>query len=451
MQGDGMRVLTRRAALLGSAGLLVGCESVSETFDNWFGEKKTPLRGDRLPVLTADRPLGAEAENNRPVSLPPAVLNPDWPQAGGTVTHVVGHPALGAGLQAAWFASIGTGASYRRRLLTPPIVAGGTVFAMDAYGEITALDAATGRQRWTLDTRKEKESAGALGGGIAFEGGTLYVTTSLAEAMSVDPATGAIGWRVPLPAPTRGSPAVAAGRIVFPTTDNRVLAIATADGKEIWTHRGQPVTTMVLGLPAPAIQGDTVVAGLASGEVIALRATDGRVIWSEALASARGGGLADITAIAAMPVIDGNRVIAAGLGGIVIALDLRSGRRLWEREATLAEAPWAAGDWLFIITTGGDLACLGRDDGRVRWLTPLGRFKNREKQRDPITWGAPTLAGDRLFVGGNHGILVEVNPLDGTKRAEVKLSDGLSLPPAVAGGTLFLLTDDARLTAFRGG
>jgi hypothetical protein len=156
--------------------------------------------------------------------------------------------------------------------------------------------------------------------------------------MAIDPADGSIGWRVSLPAPARGSPTVAGGRVLVPTVENHLLALSVEDGRRLWTYRAQPTTTMSLGLPAPAVEGELVVAGFGSGELAAIRMADGRPAWSETLASARGGGLADIAAIAAMPVIDRGRVFAAGLGGLTVALDLRSGRgcgsgrwRRWKR------------------------------------------------------------------------------------------------------------------------
>lgn len=445
-----MRRFTRRATLLGGAGLLAGCESITDTFDNWFGERKVPLKGDRKPVLTADRALGLEPNEARTVSLPPATAIADWPQAGGVLSHAAGHPALGAGLRQVWSTSIGTGAGYRRRLVSPPLVAGGMVFAADAYGEVTALDAGTGRARWSFDTRPKQERDGALGAGLAVEGGILYVVTGLAEALALDAATGKLGWRAPLPAPARGAPTVAGGRIFVPTTENQLIALSVTDGARLWSYRGQPTTTMVLGLPAPAVEGETVVAGFGSGELAALRAQDGRLIWSETLSSARGGGLADIAAITAMPVIDRNRVIAAGLGGLAIAIDLRSGRRLWERDVAVAETPWAAGDWIFLVTTGGDLACLSRDDGRVRWITPLGRYRNTEKRRDAINWGPPTLAGGRLLIANSLSRLVEVDPATGERIGELKLPASTTQPPALAGGVLYLLTDDGDVVAMRG-
>ncbi|MBL6454727.1 PQQ-binding-like beta-propeller repeat protein [Belnapia sp. T6] len=440
----------RRAALLGSAGLLAGCETITDTFDNLFGERKVPLRGERLPVLAADRPLEVDEGNQRPVTLPPPVLNPDWPQPGGTVNHAPGHPALGLRLGEAWRGSVGTGAAYRRRLIAPPLVAGDMVFAVDALGQVSALSIADGRRRWAFDSRKEKDRDGALGGGIAFASGTLYLATGLAEAMALDAATGEPRWRVDIAAPARGGITVADGRVYVTTTENHLLALSVEDGRRLWTYRGQPTVTMALGLPAPAVEGEIVVAGFASGELAAIRAGDGRALWSETLTSSRGGGMADIAAITALPVIDRGRVFASGLGGITIAIDLRSGRRLWERDVAAAETPWVAGDWVFLLTTGADLACIGRDDGRVRWITQLGRYRDERRRRDPINWAAPVLAGGRLLVAGSHAQLAEVDPATGEIAGRVRLPDGVLQQPAVAGGVMYVLTEDAVVAAIQG-
>ncbi len=452
MAGDGGGAARGRRRLLltaGAAGLLAGCETLGDAADSVLGNREVPLPGERRPVLATERrPLDVD-QGTGFLEIPPPQPMPDWPQAGGGVNHSPGHPMLGAPLERLWRASAGTGAAYRRRLVAPPIVAAGTIFAVDAYGDVTALDAATGRRRWRLDTRPERgRGDGALGGGCAFADGTLYVVTGLAEVLAVDPAEGTVRWRAPLPAPARGAPTVADGRILVPTVENQLIALSAADGARQWTYRAQPVVAMALGLPAPAVEGEIVVAGFGSGELAALRAADGRLIWSETLASARGGGFSDIAAITALPVIAEGRVIAGGLGGITIVLDLRSGRRIWEREVAVAETPWAVGDAVFLINTGGELVCFGRDDGRVRWLTALGRFADEARRRDPITWGPPVLAGGRLLIAGSQAQLVEVNPVTGEPMARTRLPGGVTLAPAIAGGVLYLLSEDAEVLAF---
>ncbi|MFC7608391.1 outer membrane protein assembly factor BamB family protein [Teichococcus aestuarii] len=272
------KIWTRRAALLGGAGLLSGCGLL----DGVFGDSKPPLPGERHSVLTAQRELAADAGiAGRPVALPPPQARAEWPQPGGGATHDAGHNAVGPRLAEAWRASVGTGSSYRRRITAGPVIAQGTVFAADAYGVVSAFDLASGGRRWRFDTRPEDDDTGAVGAGCAFADGTLYVATGMAEMLALDPATGAVRWRVRLPAPTRGAPAVADGRIFIPTIENQLLGLSAQDGKRLWAYRAQPTTAVPLGLPAPAVEGEFVVAGFPSGELVALRPEDGRVLWTE--------------------------------------------------------------------------------------------------------------------------------------------------------------------------
>jgi outer membrane protein assembly factor BamB len=445
--------LSRRAALLGASGLLAGCETVTDLTDRLFGTTKVPLRGERRPILTGATRLEAEpGAADLPMSLPPAQTNTDWPQPGGPATHAPGHVQLGASLAEAWRSSIGSGTGYRQRLTAPPIVADGAVYAMDAFGWVTALDASRGGRQWQTDTRPRRERDGALGGAIAFEGGTLYAATGLAEIMAINPADGSIRWRAALPAPARGGLTVAGGRLLVPTVENHLVACSTEDGREIWRHRASPVPALPLGLPSPAVEGETVVAGFASGEVVALRLAEGRPIWTESLGNLRGGipALSEIGAIAALPVIDRGRVIAVGMGNATIALDLRSGRRIWERELGGPLTAASVGDWVFLLTGDDELICLGRDDGRIRWVSRLPSFQDEARRRNPIAWGPPIVAGERVLIAGNHGQIAQVNPATGAIASQLRLSGGSILGPAVANGTIFYLTDSGSVAALRG-
>ncbi len=445
--------LSRRAALLSGAGLLAGCDTVSDTFDRWFGDPKLVLTGERRSIVAADRGMDPAPTDTRPVNLPPPQPVADWPQAGGSLGHAGGHPQLGPGLSEIWRTSIGDGAAYRRRLSAPPIIADGTVYAMDAFGYVSAVDLARGGRRWRIDTRPDEEGDGALGGGIAFDGGTLYAVTGLAEVMAIDPANGAIKWRAALPAPARGAPTVARGRIFVPTIENQLLALSAEDGSRVWTYRAQTVTTIALGLPAPAVEGDVVVAGFGSGEVVAARIADGRAVWSETLAGSRtsgGGGLADIIAIAAMPVIDRGRVYAMGIGSVLISLDLRSGRRLWEREVSGTETPWAVGDWVFVVSNTAELLCIGRDDGRVRWVRQLERWDNPERRRGAIFWGSPVVAGGRLLIGNAKRDYLTIDVNTGETLATQRSPGLVALQPAFSGETMVVLTDSGDLVAYQG-
>ena len=442
------RDISRRAWLLGSAGLLAGCE----TLDSIFGERRVKILGERKPVLTLpDRTVEADAEaQSLSVSLPVPEIRGLWPQLGGAASHAGGHIALGSNLRQAWSSSYGTGTSLRRRVVAGPVASADHVFMGDAEGYVSAFDITNGARRWRADTRPENERGDGAGAGVIVEGDTVFVTTVLSELLALSAADGSVKWRVRLSAPMRGAPSFANGRIFVTTLDSTLLALSAEDGKVLWRYRAQAILTVPLGLPPPAISGETVVAGFPSGEILAFRANDGRVIWSDSLAASGGTSLADVGSVRAAPVISGNNVIAIGMGGIGLSIDLRAGRRIWEREFGGTEMPWAAGDWVFGATDAGEIAALQRDTGQARWAVSLRPPAEGNKPQPRVQLSSPLLAGGRLFVGTSLAELISLNPSNGDVLGRQRLPGALSLPMLVVGGRLIVATDDGSLIAFAG-
>jgi outer membrane protein assembly factor BamB len=384
------------------------------------------------------------------VRLPDPVALEAWPQAGGRPDHAMGHVALASSPREAWRADIGSGTSGEQVLLSRPVVAQGRVYAMDTEYRISALDAASGRQAWRTSVESERESGQAVGGGIAFADGRIFATTGAGELIALDAGNGAILWRRSLNAPVRAAPTVAGGRIFVVTVDNRLLAHNAQDGEPIWNHTGIFETASLLGAPSPAADGGIVLAPYSSGELFALRVENGRVAWSESLTPLRrGGALASLADIRGMPVIDRGLVLATSHSGRTAAIDLRSGGRAWELQVGGVNTPWVAGDFVFLLGNDQELVAFTRQAGRVRWVSQLDRFRYPDSRSAPIFWSGPVLAGSRLWLTGSDGRLIGVSPENGQVVERRDLPGRTILPPVVAGGTLYVLTDDGTLVAYR--
>jgi outer membrane protein assembly factor BamB len=437
------RFLLRTAALAPLAGLS-GCAWMDDLFES----SKATLPGRRESILGDTRGLRVDPADHRTVSLPPAVQNADWPQAGGGPSHVMGNVALSSPLKSAWSRSIGEGGGYRRKITAAPVIAGGQIYTMDSDGMVRSFNVATGERRWETDTQADENRSTNVGGGLAVDGAVVYASTGRAEALALNVATGKITWRSPLDAPARSAPTIAAGKLFVATLDERLVCLSITDGKRLWNYQATSSATIVLGEPAPAYSDGLVVAGFGSGDLLALRADSGTIAWSDSLAAARGRtSLADLSAIRALPVISNNTVYAIGIGGLMVAIDLRSGRRLWERQAAGLQTPWVAGDWIFVLTDQQILVCLSRIDGRVRWLSPLPRYENEARSQDPIYWTGPLLGGQYLYLAGSTQKLLAVNAITGEVLGQQDLPDKVSVSMVAAGGKLFVVTDDSSLTA----
>ena len=418
---------------------------------SWFDSKKQPLPGERISVLSLDRQLEPDPELAKiAITLPAPVVNPDWPEPGGYPNHAMQHLSLPDTLTRAWSRSTGEGASRYSRVLSHPVVEKGRVYAMDGAVQVSAYDAASGDRLWQVDLKPEDERGNSFGGGLAVWNDRLYASTGYAQVLALDPADGKVIWRSNVGAPVRSGPTVSDGRVFVVTVENELTVLAADDGRRLWTHTGIPETASLLGSASPAVEGEVVVAAYSSGEIYALTVETGRPVWSDNLASARNvNAVSTLADVRGWPVIDRGRVYAASHGGWTAAIDLRSGDRAWEQDFGSAHNLWVAGDYVYALSNDNTLVCLTRNEGKVRWLRQLPSFEDQKKKKDPIYWTGPVLGGDRLIVLASDGTAVSVSPYTGEPLGQQELSAGGYFAPVIADNSLYVLTDDAKLTAYR--
>lgn len=423
--------------------MLAGCD--------WFGDKKQPLPGERISVLSLDRQLEPDpALATIPIALPPPVTNSDWPEPGGYPNHAMQHLSLPDRLTQAWKTSIGEGDSRYTRVLSQPVVSKGRIYAMDGGVQLSALDAENGSRLWQVDLKPEDERGNSLGGGVAFWNDRLYVSTGYAQVLALDPADGRVIWRKAVAAPIRSGPTVSDGRVFVVTVDNELVVLAADDGRRLWNHNAIPETASLLGGASPAVDGEVVVAAYSSGEIYALTVENGRPLWSDNFSNTRGvNAVASLADIRGRPVLDRGRVFAVSHSGRIAAIDLRSGERAWEQDFGSMHSPWIAGDYVYLLSNDNELVCLTRNEGKVRWVHKLPSYQNEKKRTDPMVWAGPVLGSDRLIVLSSAGDAISVSPYTGEPLGREEMSAGGFLGPVIADNSLYLLTDDANLTAYR--
>jgi len=417
----------------------------------WFDSKKQPLSGERISVLSLDRQLEPDPDLAKiAITLPAPVVNPDWPEPGGYPNHAMQHLSLPDRLTRVWSTSTGEGASRYSRVLSHPVVEKGRVYAMDGAVQVGAYDAGTGDRLWQVDLRPEGERGTSFGGGIAFWNDRLYAATGYAQVLALDPADGKIIWRSNVGAPVRSGPTVSDGRVFVVTVGNELTVLAADDGRQLWVHNGIPETASLLGSASPAVEGEVVVVAYSSGELYALTVETGRPLWSDNLASTSNlDAVSTLADIRGWPVIDRGRVYAASHSGRMAAIDLRSGERAWEQELGSTHSLWVAGDYVYILSNDNELLCLTRNDGKVRWVRLLPSYENEKKKKDPMTWAGPVLGGDRLIVLSSDGGAISISPYTGEPLGRDEMSAGGYFAPVIADNSLYVLTDDAELSAYR--
>lgn len=449
---------------------LAGCsqlDAVGDMTSGWFSSsKKSDIKGVRISVMSMDASLKPDPElAGTNVVLPPPYRNDEWPQPGGYAANAMYHLEASGPLQPAWQQDAGKGSDSDSRLTAPPVIADGHIYVLDAEAHIYAFDANSGKPLWDKALAPEGgdgpflgmfgpdhsiDPAKGFGGGVAFEDGKVFVSTGFGSVFALNAANGKQVWKSDLGVPIVNAPVANGGRVFVSTQDNHFYALAQIDGRTLWDHQGISESAGILESTSAAVAGSVVVVPYSSGELYAINVETGRMAWSDMLS--RNGtvtALSELDDIAGRPVIDRDMVFAISHSGIMVAINLNTGDRVWSRDVGGIQTPWAAGDFVYVLTTEAQILCLARKDGRVKWVHQLPRWEDPSSKDDPIVWSGPVLVSDRLVLVSSDGFAVSVSPYTGALLGRMPIPDGTYIAPIVANATLYLLTNGAQLVALR--
>ncbi|MGH6889774.1 MAG: PQQ-binding-like beta-propeller repeat protein [Rhizomicrobium sp.] len=461
------------AALLCAACLvaLAGCDTlngVSDTVSGWFGSNRvSKLKGERISVMAEDNSLKPDpALAKTSVELPPPYINKNWPEPGGYAANAMYHLEAAGALRPLWQTDTGKGSDDDSRLTAPPVVADGRIYVLDAEAHVFAFDARNGHPLWDrnlaprgpddftlfglLGPDMSIDPSKGFGGGTCYDSGKLFVSTGFGNVFALDAATGRQLWKADLGVPIVNAPVANGGRVFVSSEDNHFVALAEADGRVLWDHQGISESAGILTSTSAAVAGDTVIVPYTSGELYALRIDNGSPEWNDMLTkSGNVTALTELDDIAGRPVVDRDMVFAISHSGTMAAINLNTGERVWTLDIAGIQTPWAAGDYVYVLTTTGQVLCVRRKDGEVKWIHQLPRWEHPKQRDGMIVWSGPVLVSNRLILVSSSGKAVSLSPYSGELMGRVDIPDGTYIAPVVANGTLYILTNDAQLVAMR--
>lgn len=215
-----------------------------------------------------------------------------------------------------------------------PILVDGLIIGGSDAGEVVAVDAATGGERWRFQADGPVGQSAAAAGGLVFFGDTHSV-------FAVDAMTGIQRWIADVPS-TETRPIVVDG-VVYTSSIGGVVGLDAGTGRPVWQWHGPDGVSATVG-----------------------------------------------------PVVDGVAYIGAG-DGRLYAIDLKTSGERWHVQTisqTLGVAE-VVGDSVYVATTNdasanpvGELYAIDRASGAIRWRfrTPSGFQVSAGPVRDGILY-----------------------------------------------------------------
>lgn len=418
-------------------------------------ERELILPGEREDVRSI-LPGGAGVElatDAGAASLPPIEVARAWTHQAGAPDHNPGHVGLAAVPSLQWSTDIGAGDARRARITASPVSDGTRIYTMDSRSVITAVST-TGQVVWSADvTPPGDRSDSAFGGGLALSGGRLYATTGFGTLVALDATTGAQVWSHNFRSAASGAP-TAVGNLVYAVTRNGLgWALDASNGRVAWTVPGIETDAGILGGPSVAVSSDGLaVFPFSSGDLAGVDAATGETRWRSIIAGRRLEPVAArINDMTGDPVIASDIVVAGTHGGRSAAFDRTTGQEVWRSDEGAMAAPVVTGNSIFQVTDRNALVRLERSTGLIVWSQPLPKFRSERPRRFEALFAhfGPILAGGRLVVASDDDALRFYDPSTGALTGQINLPGGAASDPIVVGGTLYVVSENGRLHAFR--
>jgi len=334
-----------------------------------------------------------------------------------------------------WSADVGAGRGGRGANLRPR-VEGGTLYAADVKGRVSALDAATGREIWKVDVDDE------LSGGPGSGEGLVLVGTVDGDVVALDASTGAKRWTSRVSSEVLSTPAVAQGVVVVHSLDGHLTGLDVSDGKQRWLYERVASGLGLRGSSSPVVSGGNVICGLAGGKVVAVEAATGFPAWETTITLPAGRTeLERVVDILGDPLLLSGQVFVGTYQGEVAALYESSGQVAWRRKVSSFGDLATDGSALYLSDDQSLVWAVDSRDGAALWKQDALRGRKLS---------APAAVGGWVVVGDFEGYLHWLSPQDGRLVGRTRVGSApIGAQPKAVDGTLYVLGDDGDLAALR--
>lgn len=364
------RISAGAAAL--SLVLLAGCQTVASTYDRMFG--RTP-------------------ETQKPAELVP--IKPVF------TPKILWQGSVGAADKQAFF----------------PATMGNVVYATGAAGQVTAFDAANGRQTARFDAGQR------LSGGLGAGDGLVFAGTPKGEVLAFN-RDGKLQWKAQLSGEVLAPPQVAEGVVVARAGDGRIFGLEAASGKRKWVYQRSLPALSVRSHVGMVVRRGAVFAGFPGGRMVAISLATGSVGWEAIVAVPRGTTeLERVADITSLPIVDDHQACAVAFQGRVACFEVLAGTSIWARDLSSIAGMASDGRNLYITDDRNAIVALDKSNGASLWKQDklFGRGVS-----GPLALGRYVVVGD--FEGYVHFLSRE----DGSFAARVATDGSAILVPPVA-------------------
>ncbi|MBL4647799.1 MAG: outer membrane protein assembly factor BamB [Gammaproteobacteria bacterium] len=310
------------------------------------------------------------------------------------------------------------------------------LFTAGYKGLVSAVDARNGHIIW------QHNLEASLTGGPGVGNGVVVVGVANGDVVALNQHSGKFLWATNVGNQLLAPPVIANSIVLVKTLNDDVVALEANSGKKLWQFAGS-APNMILRLgSSPQLIGNKAVIGFASGKLIVFNLQKGNILWQQPVAIAQGAtAIAQMIDIDANPVVQNNIVYVATYQGNIAALRLSNGASIWRHKLSAYTGITVSNNNVFVTDANSAIWAFFKSSGGVNW-------RQQKLLHRGIT--APVLMGNYLVFADAEGYLHWIAKNTGQLVARIRVSEHAILStPVVNGDTVYALTTDGKLAAYR--
>ncbi|GAQ62701.1 serine/threonine-protein kinase AfsK [Streptomyces scabiei] len=296
-----------------------------------------------------------------------------------------------------------------------PAVVDGVAYIGSADSQVYAVDASTGKAKWSY----------ATGGTVltpAVAHGMVYVGSGDRQVHALDATTGTKKWSFTTDGAVYTSPAVYLGSVFVGSNDTKVYALDATTGELQWSY-----TTGDQVQSSPVVVDGMVYVGSDDARLYALNSTTGEKNWSFTAGNA---------ILSAPTVVSGGSVYFSGGDRTVYALDAGTGAKKWRyTTGDTPGTPTVRGGNVYVYSHDGNVHALDAATGVKKWTFPTEAGAS-----------TPAVAGKVVYVGSYDGSLYALDATTGAPQWRFR-ADDIVRSPVVLSDFVYFGSDDKNLYA----
>ena len=354
-----------------------------------------------------------------------------------------------ANIDVLWRRNIGRGIGQKFIDLSPAIEEG-IVYAADAYGFVASMDTESGRFQWRTRIGRprskgfmnvmDRSDTAFVTGGIGVGADMIYVGTARGEVVALAASDGEERWRVVLTSEILAPPIASRDAVYAQTSDGNLFALALEDGSQKWVFHSQNPLVTLRGTSTPVFSSGIVYAGFANGALSAIDSTSGELLWEQTVSLPTGtSDLERMVDVDGKPLVEQGVVVASTHQGMTTAIRRSDGQPIWQADVASTRALQSGYGLVFAVTDDDEIVGIEQRDGTIAWRQE-GLL--RRQLTDPVAFS------NYIFVGDMQGFVHVLAQSDGRFIARRRVDSAAIQPTmAQAEGVVYLLSKGGRLIA----